>query len=409
MERERIVITGMGVVSPIGIGTDNFWRNLIAGESGIGPITGFDPGELPVRVAAEVRDFLPEAHMPRKLARESARFAQFSYIAASEALAQSGINPRQENRRVGIVMGTAMSGISEIAAVQAQITTTGRNRVSPRFVPKVLGNTAASLIAIDKGIQGPCYTVSTACSSGADAIHISEMLLQSGQADVMVAVGGESILCPLVTASLSVARALTRNPDPATACRPFDADRDGFVMGEGGGALILETDRHARARGAEILGVLLGSANNTDGYHVTSPAPDGRGAIASMKDALMDAGMTPADIGYINAHGTSTSMGDSIEAAAIRSVFGENPPPVSSTKGATGHMMGAGGITEVITCLMAVREGILPPTLGCVHLAEDCPLDVITRAFRKSEISVAMSNAFGFGGQNSTVIVGRYL
>jgi 3-oxoacyl-[acyl-carrier-protein] synthase II len=406
---KKIVITGMGAVTPIGIGVKEYWKNLIAGKCGIGPITRFSVNDLAVKVAAQVRDFDPAALLPKRLAKDAALFSQFAYVAAEEALAQSGLDCEAESRRIGITMGTAMSGIVSTAETQEQITASGKTKVSPRFVPKILGNIAAAQIAIEKGLNGPCYTVSTACSSGADAIKMANLLLQAGEADSVIAVGAESILCPLVTSSLSMARALSRNPDPNTACRPFDAQRDGFVMGEGGGALVLETEEHALARGAQIYGVLLAATNNTDGYHVTSPAPDGHGAIACMEDALAQAGLSPADIGYVNAHGTSTPVGDVIELSAIRTVFGENGPAVSSTKGATGHMMGAGGITEVIACLLACQEGILPHTLGATQLDEACQgVDVIVGAPRTASIHAAMSNAFGFGGQNSSVIVGSY-
>ncbi len=406
---KKIVITGMGAVTPIGIGVKAYWKNLIAGKCGIRRITRFSTEGFPVKVAAEVADFDPAAHMPKRLARDAALFSQFAYAAAEEALEQSGLDCEAETSRIGIAMGTAMSGIVSTAETQEQMTATGKTKVSPRFVPKILGNIAAAQIAIEKHLNGPCFTVSTACSSGADAIKLGNMILQSSEADAVIAVGAESSICPLVTSSLSMARALSRAEDPEAASRPFDVNRDGFVMGEGGGALVLETEEHALARGAKIYGVLLAATNNTDGYHVTSPAPDGHGAIACMRAALEKAGLKPEDIGYINAHGTSTPMGDVIELSAIRSVFGDSRPSVSSTKGATGHMMGAGGITEVIACLMACREGLLPHTLNVTELDPDCEgVDVIVGAPRKASIKAAMSNAFGFGGQNSSVIVAAY-
>ena len=405
----RIVITGMGAVTPIGTGVRTYWERLVAGESGIGPIGRFDTAELPVKLAAEVRDFRPEEHLPRRLAKDAALFSRYAYAAAAEALAQSGLDCRAEGARTGIVMGTAMSGIAETAAEQAEVCRSGELKVSPRFVPKILGNIAAAQIAIENGLGGPSLTVSTACSSGGDAIKLAVMLLRAGEADTMLAVGAESILCPLVTSSLSMAKALSRAEDPALACCPFDVKRNGFVMGEGGGALVLETEEHALRRGATIYGVLLAAANNNDAYHITSPAPDGHGAAACMREALRAAGLAPADIGYINAHGTSTPVGDSIEIAAIKTVFAGCRPAVSSTKAATGHMMGAGGITEVITCLMACREGLLPATL---HLSEPDPAcegaDLVMGRSRSCSVRAAMSNAFGFGGQNSCVIVSAY-
>lgn len=402
---KKIVITGMGAITPIGIGVNAYWKNLIGGVCGVKPITRFDTSDYPVKVAAEIRDFDPEAFMSRHLARNSALFSQYAYAAAEEALRQSGLDCGAEPGRIGITMGTALNGIVETTGTQAEMTATGKTKVSPRFVPKILGNIAAAQIAIEKKLTGPCMTVSTACASGGDAIKLGNMLLQSGEADAIIAVGADSSICPLVTSSLTMARALSRSSCTA-ASRPFDLHRDGFVMGEGGGALILETEEHALARGAEILGVLLSAASNTDGYHVTSPAPDGHGAKACMAQALEMAGLAPADIGYINAHGTGTIAGDAIEAMAIRDVFGDTVPYVSSTKGATGHMMGAGGITEVIACLLACRDGIIPATLNLEEPDPYCSgVPIVANEAIRIPVKAAMSNAFGFGGQNSSVIV----
>lgn len=403
---KRIVISGMGAVTPIGGCVADFWKNLTAGMSGIGKLTRFDNAEIPVRVAALINDFHPEEHMPRRLAKDSSLFSQYAFAAAAEALRQSGLDTAAEAWRTGIVMGTAMSGVTDIAKTQEEMSLSGESKVSPRFVPRILGNIAAAQIAIEYGLKGPSMTVSTACSSGGDAIKIAAMMLQAGEADTMLAVGAESIICPLVTSSLSMARALSREEDPGLACCPFDIRRNGFVMGEGGGALVLETEEHAKARGAEILGYVLAAANNNDAYHVTSPAPDGHGARACMEAALGRSGLKASDIGYINAHGTSTPVGDSIEITAIKEVFEGCRPAVSSTKAATGHMMGAGGITEVITCLLACREGVLPATMNTSELDPACAgVDIITGSARRSGIRAAMSNAFGFGGQNSSIIV----
>lgn len=403
---KRIVISGMGAVTPIGGCVADFWKNLTAGMSGIGKLTRFDNAEIPVRVAALINDFHPEEHMPRRLAKDSSLFSQYAFAAAAEALRQSGLDTAAEAWRTGIVMGTAMSGVTDIAKTQEEMSLSGESKVSPRFVPRILGNIAAAQIAIEYGLKGPSMTVSTACSSGGDAIKIAAMMLQAGEADTMLAVGAESIICPLVTSSLSMARALSREEDPGLACCPFDIRRNGFVMGEGGGALVLETEEHAKARGAEILGYVLAAANNNDAYHVTSPAPDGHGARACMEAALGRSGLKASDIGYINAHGTSTPVGDSIEIAAIKEVFEGCRTAVSSTKAATGHMMGAGGITEVITCLLACREGVLPATMNTSELDPACAgVDIITGSARRSGIRAAMSNAFGFGGQNSSIIV----
>lgn len=402
----RIAITGMGAVTPVGTGVGEFWRSLVSGRCGIGVLDRFTDEDIPVRVAALVRGFDAGLYMPGKLAKDSSRFSRYAFAAAAEALGQSGLDTASEAGRTGVTMGTAMAGVVDIAATQEEMTRSGESKVSPRFVPKTLGNIAAAQIAIEYGLTGPSITVSTACSSGGDAIKLAMMLLRSGEADAMVAVGADSIICPLVTSSLSMARALSRETDPSAACRPFDVRRNGFVMGEGGGALVLETEEHARARGAAILGYVLSAASNNDAYHITSPAPDGRGARACMREALRQAGLGPEDIGYINAHGTSTPVGDGIEAAAIREVFGACTPAVSSTKAATGHMMGAGGITEVISCVLACREGVLPATIGTSELDPACEgVDIITAEARKCSVRTAMSNAFGFGGQNSSIIV----
>lgn len=405
---KKIVITGMGAVTPLGIGVDTFWKNLTEGKSGIDTIKSFDPSELAVQIAGEVKDFNPSEYMPKNLIRKTDPFMQYAYTAAKEAINQSGITIEPE--RTGIVMGTAMSGISTIAFTQDALSGASHKKVGPRFVPKILGNIAAANIAIDYNIQGPQFTVSTACSSGGDAINTAAMCMQAGKADVMLAIGAESVLCPLVIYSLANAKALSRrNDSPATASRPFDTSRDGFVIGEGGGALVLETEEHALARGAKIYGTIMGCGNTGDAHHVTAPHPEGRGAIACIKLALNEAGLNPEDIGYINAHGTATNKGDTVETSAIKKVFCDKLPYVSSTKGATGHMMGAGGITEVISCVKAIETGIIPPTINLNEVDPECAgIDFVANTAKKADISYAMSNAFGFGGQNSSVIVGKY-
>ncbi len=405
---KKIVITGMGAVTPVGIGVDEYWKNIISGVSGIDTIKSFDSSELAVQIAGEIKNFNPSEHLPKDLIRKTDPFMQYAYIAAEEAIKQSKIEIEPD--RTGIVMGTAMSGVATTAFTQDALSGASHKKVGPRFIPKILGNIAAANIAIDYHIQGPSYTVSTACSSGGDAIGTAIMCMQSGKADVMLAVGAESVLCPLVIYSLANAKALSkRNDSPSTASRPFDISRDGFVIGEGGGALVLETEEHALARGAEIYGEVLGCGNTCDAYHVTAPHPEGRGAIACMKLALAEAGLKPSDIGYINAHGTATGKGDTVETAAIRELFGEKTPYVSSTKGATGHMMGAGGITETITCVKVIETGVIPPTINLNEVDPECAgIDLVPNTAKNAEISYAMSNAFGFGGQNSSVIVGKY-
>lgn len=409
MKEQKLVITGMGAVTPIGIGVDAYWSALVEGQCGVGKITRFDASELPVQIAAELKDFDPAAYMPKTLARTMDPFMQFAFVAAEEALKNSELSIESESDRIGIVMGTAMDGVTTVAQTQAAFD--AGKRVGPRFVPMTIGNIAAAQISIAHGIHGPSLTLNTACSAGGDAIMTAAMLLRSGEADAVLAVGGESILCPIVVSGLSQAKALSRrNDDPEQACRPFDIDRDGFVIGEGGGALLIETEEHALARGAKIHAVLAGYANTSDAHHVTAPCPDGEGASRCMKLALKRAGMQPSDIGYINAHGTSTPLGDKAETLAVKTVFGgrESAPPMSSTKSATGHLMGAGGLTEAIACIKAIEEGVLPPTLHLAKPDPECDLDYVPNTARKAEINAAMSNSLGFGGQNSSLIVARY-
>ncbi len=414
--KNRLVITGMGAVTPCGIGVDNFWQGLISGKSAVGEISRFDASALPVRFAAEVKDFEPTDFMDKKHVREMDLFMQFGYAAATEALRDAGFEEEGklhgiDPERFGIALGTAYAGMTTIAETQDGLSKGLHSKVSPRFVPKVIGNIAAAQIAIAKGIRGPSMTVTTACSSGGDAIGIGAMLVAAGEADAALCVGAEAAINPLNILGLSSAHALsTRNDAPEKASRPFDKDRDGFVMGEGGGAIVIETEEHAKARGAKIYAVLLSCTNSTDGYHVTSPHPEGIGAIYCMERCIKKAGLTPADVDYINTHGTSTPMGDIIETKAIHTLFGEavGSLAVSSTKGTTGHMMGAGGVTETIACVKAVTEGIVPPTLNLDTPDPECDLDYVPKEARRKDVRVAMSNAFGFGGQNSSVMVGRY-
>ncbi|MCD8390274.1 MAG: beta-ketoacyl-[acyl-carrier-protein] synthase family protein [Firmicutes bacterium] len=403
---ETIVITGMGAVTPLGIGVEAYWRNAAAGRSGISKITSFDASELAVQVAGEIKNLNPSDYMPKDLVRHSDSFMQYAFIAAKEAIEDSKIkiNPK----RTGIVMGTALNGITTIAHTQQSLSEASHKKVGPRFIPKILGNVAAANIAIAYGIQGPSVTVNTACASGGDAVSAASLMLNAGKADAILAVGAESVLCPIVIYSLSNAQMLSRNANPDMTPRPFDRNRDGFVIGEGGGALMLETLSSATRRGAKIYGVVAGCANTNDAYHVTAPERNGRGAAECMSLAIEEAGITPGDIDYINAHGTGTIQGDIAETIAIKTVFGDNVPAISSTKAATGHMMGAGGITELITCVKAIETGIIPPTINLTDPDPQCDLDFTPLKAAKREVNTAMSNAFGFGGQNSSVIIKRY-
>lgn len=406
---KRLVITGMGAVTPIGTGVDKYWNNLINGVCGVERITRFDVSDFRVKIAAEVKDFDATKYISTKLIREMDLFQQFAFAAADEALTQSGFPVESNSNRIGVVMGTAMNGVGTTAEIQDQLSTGKVKKVSPRFIPKILGNLASAQFTIAKGIHGPSYTLNTSCSSGGDALSMAATIIMSGQAEAMVVMGGESNLCEIVLGSLAQAKVLSRNnDDPQKACKPFDKNRDGFIMGEGGGALILESLDSALSRGATIYAELAGFANTSDGYHVLTPEPTGKGLIKCMQLAMEMAGLEPDQIGYINANGTSTQIGDAVESRALREMFGANVPPVSSTKGATGHLMGAGGLSEIIACIQAIRTGILPPTLNYHVPDPECDLDYIPNKARHVIIDTAMSNSIGFGGQNSSVIIKRY-
>lgn len=398
---KRIVVTGMGAVTPIGIGVPSFWENLIAGTCGIGEITKLDTEKLPLHRAAEVKDFKPKEHLSMRLVMDLEPFMQYAYVSAEEAIRQSGLDT--QSARVGVVMGTALSGINLIGETHAQYVAEDK-AAGPKFLTKAMGNIAAAQLAISHGIKGPSMTVGTACSSGGDAITLAALLIRSGAADAVVVMAGEAAICPSLIQSLCKTGALSKTGES----RPFDKDRNGFVMGEGGGALVLESEEYARARGAVILADLLGCANNTDAFNPVSPDPEGTGAALCMKLALGDAGLSPVQVDYINAHGTATHMGDTAETNAIHRAFGDHPVLVSSTKGATGHMMGAGGLTEVIACIKAIESGVLPPNLGLAERDEQCDLNLVTAENNRRPIQVALSNAMGFGGQNSCVIVGKH-
>ncbi len=397
----------MGAITPVGIGVDEYWSELIAGKSGVRYISRFDTDGLAVRIAAEVADFHPGDFMERRHAKLDP-FSQYALAAAREALQNLRIdNPE----RTGIIVGSSVGGIATLANLQERLTKTGSHRVSPYFMSSILSNLTASYIAIAHGLKGPSLTICTACSAGADAIGLAADKLKTNEADMMIAVGAESILCPIVIDGLSSARALsTYEGDPAGASRPFDLHRDGFVIGEGAGAVVLETLTHARKRDAEIQAELIGYANLGSGYHITAPEPDGRGEILCMQKALANAGIDPGDIDYINAHGTSTPVGDPIETRAVKTVFGDRSAqiPMSSTKGATGHLLGAGGITEIIACIRTINEGVLPHTINLENPDPECDLDYVPNKARRASVDTAMSNSFGFGGQNATLIVRRF-
>jgi len=397
---KRIVITGMGAVTPIGIGADQHWNGIIEGKCGIDKITRIDTENLPVKDAAEVKNFNPKDYLSARLADDLDLFMQFAYVAAEEAIKDSGL---KADMRTGIVMGTALAGLTLIGQTQEELSL-NNTHVSPRFISKIMGNIAASHFSINHGIKGPSLTVSTACSSGGDAITTATMLLESGAADAVLVMGGESQINPLFIHSLHKAGAISKKGES----HPFGKNRDGFVIGEGGGAIILETLEHALERNADIKAEILACANNTDAYHPVTPHPEGAGASECMRIALERADLKPTDIGYLNAHGTATVKGDAAESKAVNRIFGDYRVPVSSTKGATGHMMGAGGITEVITCVKAISTGILPPNINYTEKDEECELNLVANKAIHKDIDIAMSNSFGFGGQNSCIIIGRY-
>lgn len=398
--REPIVITGIGAVTPIGVGVPTYWDSLVRGVCGIGEIGQIDTSSLPIHRAAEVREFHPKDFMPTRLVLDMEPYAQYAYAAAQEAILQAGLSGSD---RVGIVMGSALHGVGILGRTQAHLDLDGKT-AEPKLLTKCMGNVAACQFSILHHITGPSMTVSTACSSGGDAVTLASLLLNGGMADAVVVMAGEAAICPAFLQSLDKVGALSATGES----RPFDVARNGFVTGEGGGALILETESAANVRGAKPLARLLGAANNTDAYHPVSPAPNGAGAAACIRLALADAGLTPEGIDYLNAHGTATVKGDIAEACAIRAVFGDLPVTVSSTKGATGHMMGAGGLTEVITCVQAIRTGILPPSVGLTEQDPECPLHLTGPTAVQQPVHAAISNAMGFGGQNSCIVVGRY-
>lgn len=405
-----LAITALGAVTPLGFGVQQFWRSLIAGECGIDVITKIpaeDLAWLPVRIAGEVPNEPLERYMPKKLIRQTDPFSQYAFVAGAEALEGHEFKDRS---RVGLVMATAMGAVSPIAQGQATLCEAhqqgGRLHVSPRFVPRVLGNIAAAYIAMEWELTGPSLTLSTACASGNDALIVGASMIENGSCDEVLCVGADSVLTPVVIDSLANLGALSRsNDDPAKASRPFDQARNGFVIGEGGGAILLTRLDLARERGDEIYALLRGWASNNDAYSIIAPKPGGAQVKACMKATLARAGFTPDDVDYINAHGTATEAGDAIEAEAIAELFGKKPW-VSSTKGATGHMMAAGGITEAIACIEALNTGDLPPNLNLENPCAD--LRFVDVGTRDESVRVALSNASGFGGQNACVLMSAY-
>lgn len=409
---EKIVITGMGTVNPLGLTVEETWKNVVNGVSGLGPITLFDPAPLNVHFAAEVKGFNPDQYMDAKEARRRDRFEQLGAAAAKMAVENSGIEITESNAgRIGVLVSSAIGGIKSLSEAVITNHTEGPRRVSPFLIPMLMPNGAAGMIAIDHQIKGPCFSVASACASGADGIGTALLMLKAGMIDAAVAGAAESTICSVGVAAFDRVGAMSRrNDDYSMTPQPFDKNRDGLVMGEGAAVFVLEREEDARQRGANILAELAGYGATADAFHVTAPHEHGAGGAAAMKMALDSARANVDDLGYINAHGTGTPLNDQSETRAIKAAFGEKAYqiPISSTKSMTGHMMGATGALEVIFCIQAIREGILPPTIHYQTPDPECDLDYIPNQAREKKIDLAISNAFGFGGHNSVLAIRRY-
>ncbi|MBO9367590.1 MAG: beta-ketoacyl-ACP synthase II [Chloroflexi bacterium] len=406
--RRRVVVTGCGCVSPLGNHVAETWKSLLEGRSGVDWITLFDASRHKTRFAAEVKGFDGAALFGSREARRMDRFTQFALAAALEAFEQAGLKPEALDRdRVGVVIGSGIGGISTLLAQVEEMRQRGPERVSPFLIPMMIADSAPATIAIRLGLRGPNMALATACASGANAIGEAAEMIRRGDADVMLAGGAEASIVPVAMAALNVMGALsTRNEAPQQASRPFDRQRDGFVMAEGSGMLVLESLDHALARKAPILAELSGYGTSNDAYHISAPAENGAGAALSMRWALEDAGLSPEQIDYINAHGTSTPLNDKSETQAIKSVFGEAAYsiPISSTKSMTGHLLGASGALEAVICVQVLRDQILPPTINYEHPDPECDLDYVPNQARPHPVRHVMSNSFGFGGHNATLI-----
>jgi 3-oxoacyl-[acyl-carrier-protein] synthase II len=405
----RVVVTGIGAVTPLGTGVDVFWPRMLAGENGIGRVTHLDPSDYTTQIAGEVKDFNPENWLDKKEARRIDRFIAFAEASASMALADSGIELTDELKdEFGVLIGSGIGGLTFLAEQHRRQIEGGPGRVSPFLVPYMIPDMASGYVSIQHGLRGPNSCVVTACSTGANAIGDAYHIVKRGDAVAMLAGGSEAPINELGLAGFCSARAMsTRNDDPAHASRPFDKERDGFVMAEGSAVLVLEDYDHAVSRGARIYGEIVGYGMSGDAFHITQPHPDGDGAIRSMRMALRNARLEPSAIGYINAHGTSTFYNDKLETQAIKSVFGEKAPPVSSTKSMIGHTLGAAGAIEALVCLLAMRDGKLPPTINYEVPDPECDLDYIPNQCRDSKVEYALSNSFGFGGHNVSLILKR--
>lgn len=408
----RVVVTGVGLVTPLGTGVEKTWSALCAGKSGIGPITRFDASEVGVNIAAEVKDFQVEDHIDKKVAKHLDLFVQYAVAAAGEALRNAGLQITEENApRVGSILGCGLGGLPTIEKYHQVAMEKGTKRITPFFIPMVIPNMGAGQISIIYGAKGPNLCLTTACAAGTHAVGEAFRSIANDECDVAITGGSESVICPLAVGGFHAMKALsTRNDQPEKASRPFDRDRDGFIISEGAGVLILEELEHALARGAKIYAEVAGYGLSSDGYHMAAPPEDGNGAVRCMQMALKDAGMRPEDVDYINAHGTSTPLNDVVETRAIKTAFGDQAYKlaISSTKSMTGHMLGgAGGIEAVFTAL-AIKHQIAPPTMNLENPEPECDLDYVPNQARTMNIRAAMSNSFGFGGTNAVLIMKQY-
>jgi len=409
---ERIVVTGLGAITPIGNTVDTFWANLVAGVSGVGPITLFDATGFPVRIAAEVKGFDPRDYMDYKEARRTHRSAHFALAAARQALADAALTLDATTADdVAVVINTGGGGVAEVEVATRTLDQKGPGRVSPFFVPNLMANAPACLVSIHLGVRGPVITATSACASGNQAFLEAMHLLRRGEAEVVIAGATEAIITPVAIAGFASAGALSRrNEEPQRASRPFDRERDGFVVGEGAVVMILETETHARRRGARIYAEVAGGALTSDAYHITAPDPQGDGAARAMRRALERAGMTPEEIQVVFAHGTSTTLNDVVETKAIKAVFGRQAShlAVSATKSMVGHLIGAAGAISALAAVLTLRDGVVPPTINLDNPDPECDLDYVPHRARRQPVQAAMVNAFGFGGQNVVVIFREY-
>ncbi|KQC48265.1 3-oxoacyl-ACP synthase [Geobacillus sp. Sah69] len=412
MEKRRVVVTGIGAVTPLGNDAETTWKNIIAGQSGIDIVTRVNPDDFPAKVAAEVKDFDPSLFIDRREARKMDRFTQFAVAAALMAVKDANLDIHESNaERVGVWIGSGIGGMETFEQQFEIFQQRGYRRVSPFFVPMMIPDMAAGQVSIILGAKGINSCTVTACATGANSIGDAFKVIQRGDADVMITGGTEAPITKMSFAGFCANTALSTNPDPKTASRPFDKNRDGFVMGEGAGIVVLEELEHALRRGAKIYAEIVGYGATADAYHITAPAPGGEGGVRAMRQALQDAGLKPEDIDYINAHGTSTEYNDKYETEAIKEVFGDHAYKlaVSSTKSMTGHLLGATGAVEAIFSVLAIRDGIIPPTINYETPDPECDLDYVPNEARKQDVRVVLSNSFGFGGHNATLIFKKYV